>query len=720
MQSSANGHKPLRPFEESWRLISKLRKNLPPDKLRAIVNRCGLPSSVSSGPNRDLSEPLVPVEKSINSEDAWLTMADIKLEAVKAVCYDVAMNGFARSQGQIEAACIYQLKKLCETYGKVDTQPSETWKAVARDVMDTIGSFEDEYVSSEDSKTLDCADHNYNAQHYLVEPVSAVYAEKSGSSSSTSASTRSKDEIEKLQHSMTALVDLFKTVKLENESKDEEMRAMKNKMAELERALNSNTSYGKGPLLKDVVTSTSAKTVNTCSESQKQAQLPSESGSPITSATADSEKHCLEARSAESTYSPRYIYSNDFSEPSHGVVVPDWIKTKQEKIAWLMEHDVAFRRGRQRWEAQQKRHQANLHSQEVNRERRRQEREKSKQPLPGRSNPRFAFKNSRNEDDKSKTRTRGPTRKYFEGPRRKTCSSLKELPPDNSSDVLKKETEKTEEKSDQFKLQLEKSLSEGSAEDFKPRTAVKLTSTVAKSGKNSQFSQRRKTWCDFTPANPENAFYKSQQLVYPQVHGYGIQQSRSFQEWRDEPDQSCNPYLSTPVFFDAPYSYTLLNYVNQTEQPNENRSNSAACYDGALFQPCGPLPQYTVTPGVQKCPAPPLLFMDRPQFVLGLPDTPPQPVISPVTPFQPQLYRNPLNDVSPPRDLLQGSESPPYMSTSMDTLSSKASLSKSKVDADVPSDTEKACPVESSKKKVVFKGIYQPPFKRKNLQRESK
>uniref|UniRef100_H2YU71 Kinesin motor domain-containing protein n=1 Tax=Ciona savignyi TaxID=51511 RepID=H2YU71_CIOSA len=43
-----------------------------------------------------------------------------------------------------------------------------------------------------------------------------------------------------------------------------------------------------------------------------------------------------------STFSPKYVRSDDFSRPSPGVVVPDWVETKEEKIKWLMDNDFSL------------------------------------------------------------------------------------------------------------------------------------------------------------------------------------------------------------------------------------------------------------------------------------------------------------------------------------------------------------------------------------------
>ncbi|KAK5875408.1 hypothetical protein CesoFtcFv8_026498 [Champsocephalus esox] len=81
-----------RSCEESWRLISSLREKLPANKVQSIVKRCGLPSS---GKRR---EPLrvyqIPQRRRITKDPKRVTMEDLRMQAVKEICYEV--RGAAR------------------------------------------------------------------------------------------------------------------------------------------------------------------------------------------------------------------------------------------------------------------------------------------------------------------------------------------------------------------------------------------------------------------------------------------------------------------------------------------------------------------------------------------------------------------------------------------------------------------------------------------------
>ncbi|KAI3376420.1 hypothetical protein L3Q82_016441 [Scortum barcoo] len=127
-----------RSCEESWRLISSLREKLPANKVRytlqSIVKRCGLPSS---GKRR---EPLrvyqIPQRRRISKDPKRVTMEDLRMQAVKEICYEVALGDFRHSRQEIEALSIVKMKELCRMYAKKDSNERESWRAVAQDVCD--------------------------------------------------------------------------------------------------------------------------------------------------------------------------------------------------------------------------------------------------------------------------------------------------------------------------------------------------------------------------------------------------------------------------------------------------------------------------------------------------------------------------------------------------------------------------------------------------------
>ncbi|OCT59598.1 kinesin-like protein KIF1C [Xenopus laevis] len=182
-----------RSCEESWRLISSLREKVPPGRVQSIVRRCGLPSS---GKKR---EPIrvyqIPQRRRLGKDPRWLTLADLKMQAVKEICYEVALNDFKHSRQEIEAMSVIKMKELCRTYGKRDVNEKELWKAVARDVWDTVG------VGEEDP------------------------------------GTKSSGGVQDLKAHIDKLTDILQEVKLQNNMKDEEIRSLRDRMIKMERVM---------------------------------------------------------------------------------------------------------------------------------------------------------------------------------------------------------------------------------------------------------------------------------------------------------------------------------------------------------------------------------------------------------------------------------------------------------------------------------------------------
>ncbi|XP_029010893.1 kinesin-like protein KIF1B isoform X16 [Betta splendens] len=196
-----------RSCEESWRLITSLREKLPPSKLQTIVKKCGLPSS---GKRR---EPVkmyqIPQRRRITKDSKWVTISDLKIQAVKEICYEVALNDFRHTRQEIEALAIVKMKELCASYGKKDPNERDSWRAVARDVWDTVGVGDEriEDVITNGSR-----------------PGGAVMDEL-------------KVHIDKLE-------DILHEVKKQNNMKDEEIRALRNKMVKMEKVLPLITPDG--------------------------------------------------------------------------------------------------------------------------------------------------------------------------------------------------------------------------------------------------------------------------------------------------------------------------------------------------------------------------------------------------------------------------------------------------------------------------------------------
>ncbi|XP_077588187.1 kinesin-like protein KIF1B isoform X17 [Stigmatopora nigra] len=196
-----------RSCEESWRLITSLREKLPPSKLQTIVKKCGLPSS---GKRR---EPVkmyqIPQRRRITKDSKWVTISDLKIQAVKEICYEVALNDFRHTRQEIEALAIVKMKELCASYTKKDPNERDSWRAVARDVWDTVGVG--------DERIEDVITNGSRTGGVVMDDL--------------------KVHIDKLE-------DILQEVKKQNNMKDEEIRALRNKMVKMEKVLPLITNEG--------------------------------------------------------------------------------------------------------------------------------------------------------------------------------------------------------------------------------------------------------------------------------------------------------------------------------------------------------------------------------------------------------------------------------------------------------------------------------------------
>ncbi|XP_073513375.1 kinesin-like protein KIF1B isoform X20 [Phyllobates terribilis] len=187
-----------RSCEESWRLITSLREKLPPSKVQSIVKKCGLPSS---GKKRETNKMYhIPQRRRLSKDSKWVTISDLKIQAVKEICYEVALNDFQHSRQEIEALAIVKMKELCAMYGKKDPNERDSWRAVARDVWDTVG-VGDERIED-------------------VVPVA-----------------KGPSDVDDLKVHVDKLEDILQEVKNQNNMKDEEIKVLRNKMLKMEKVL---------------------------------------------------------------------------------------------------------------------------------------------------------------------------------------------------------------------------------------------------------------------------------------------------------------------------------------------------------------------------------------------------------------------------------------------------------------------------------------------------
>uniref|UniRef100_A0AAY4AN04 Kinesin motor domain-containing protein n=1 Tax=Denticeps clupeoides TaxID=299321 RepID=A0AAY4AN04_9TELE len=266
-----------RSCEESWRLISSLREKLPANKVQSIVRRCGLPSS---GKKREPQRVYqIPQRRRISKDPKRVTMDDLKLQAVKEVCYEVALGDFRHSRQEIEALSLVKMKELCRMYGQRDGAERDGWRDVAEDAWHTVGPGDD------------------------------GPAEDAAPASAGGSGARVYD----LKAHIDKLTDILTEVKLQNNMKDEEIRALRDRMLKMESIIPT---------------------------AQKQKMLHDTDAAESGDAITDNEEMKGGCGSTEEL-------------------------PKEERVMRLMEEDPAFRRGRLRWLRQEQTRLHNLQQQQI-------------------------------------------------------------------------------------------------------------------------------------------------------------------------------------------------------------------------------------------------------------------------------------------------------------------------------------------------------------------
>ena len=144
----------------------------------------------------------IPQRRRLQGKDPrWATMADLKMQAVKEICYEVALADFRHGRAEIEALAALKMRELCRTYGKPEG-PGDAWRAVARDVWDTVGE-----------------------------------EEGGGGGGGGSEEGARGAEVEDLRAHIDKLTGILQEVKLQNSTKDRELQALRDRMLRMERVI---------------------------------------------------------------------------------------------------------------------------------------------------------------------------------------------------------------------------------------------------------------------------------------------------------------------------------------------------------------------------------------------------------------------------------------------------------------------------------------------------
>ncbi|NWZ88514.1 KIF1C protein, partial [Poecile atricapillus] len=257
-------------YEAGWRLISSLRQALPAPAVRSVLRRAGLPLPAPGKRREPLRVYQIPQRRRGSptpsspapSPSPWVTMADLKAQAVRELSLEVALREPRPARRELEALSLARLRELCRRHGKREPTERDGWRAVARDVWDAVGGGEED--------------------------------EGGGGGEQVS-------EVEGLRLHLDRLAGILREVKRQNSAKDEQIRALRDRVGQMERVIPLPPDDG--------------------DEAEPPPQEPSQEPPP------------------------------DLPQPSTdgGAAPPSPPSAAAARLCRLMEQDPAFRRGRLRW-----------------------------------------------------------------------------------------------------------------------------------------------------------------------------------------------------------------------------------------------------------------------------------------------------------------------------------------------------------------------------------
>ncbi|XP_051630147.1 kinesin-like protein KIF1C isoform X2 [Manacus candei] len=207
-------------YEAGWRLISSLRAALPAPAVRSVLRRAGLPLTApgkrreplrvyqipqrrrggSSAPTPTPAPASSSPSSSPSPQPSWVTMADLKAQAVRELSLEVALREPRPARRELEALSLARLRELCRRHGKREPTERDGWRAVARDVWDAVGG------GGED--------------------------EEGGGGTCEQVS-----EVEGLRLHLDRLAGILREVKRQNSAKDEQIRALRDRVGQMERVI---------------------------------------------------------------------------------------------------------------------------------------------------------------------------------------------------------------------------------------------------------------------------------------------------------------------------------------------------------------------------------------------------------------------------------------------------------------------------------------------------
>ncbi|XP_053789890.1 kinesin-like protein KIF1C [Vidua chalybeata] len=189
-------------YEAGWRLISSLRQALPAPAVRSVLRRAGLPLPAPGKRREPLRVYQIPQRRrgSPTPPSPWVTMADLKAQAVRELSLEVALREPRPARRELEALSLERLRELCRRHGKREPTERDGWRAVARDVWDAVGG-------------------------------------GGGAGEEDEGPGEQVSEVEGLRLHLDRLAGILREVKRQNSAKDEQIRALRDRVGQMERVI---------------------------------------------------------------------------------------------------------------------------------------------------------------------------------------------------------------------------------------------------------------------------------------------------------------------------------------------------------------------------------------------------------------------------------------------------------------------------------------------------
>lgn len=126
-------------------------------------------------------------------------MADLKAQAVRELSLEVALREPRPARRELEALSLARLRELCRRHGKREPTERDGWRAVARDVWDAVGGGEEDEGGGPGGEQV--------------------------------------SEVEGLRLHLDRLAGILREVKRQNSAKDEQIRALRDRVGQMERVI---------------------------------------------------------------------------------------------------------------------------------------------------------------------------------------------------------------------------------------------------------------------------------------------------------------------------------------------------------------------------------------------------------------------------------------------------------------------------------------------------